>query len=193
MLWLALMTLALAGCALQKIAPSSPDAPGGLAAHTLSGRLSVRYPDPRTGHDESAFAHFDWSDAGGRIRVQLLDPLGQSLALIESDPHQSILTLRDGQRFTGDSPEELTQAALGWRLPLSGLADWLDGRAAHGGVIRRDADGVGHLEEDGWRISFTASDASPADHAAPRRLDLSYTGPGTPLEIRIIIDERSPA
>jgi len=167
----------------------APQASG--AERTLTGRLSVRYQAAREARDETVFASFEWSENAGAVHLKLLDPLGQSLAVIDAAPGAATLTLRNGQHFAGATPEELTAAALGWRLPLAGLGAWLDGRAVHGAPITVDADGVRHLDEDGWHIQF--SGATGGTDMRPRHIDLSYGGPGPTIDMRIVVDGRSGA
>jgi outer membrane lipoprotein LolB len=165
-----------------------PQSLGGRAGErSLTGRLSVHYQHPNSGRDETVFAGFEWTETAGLVRIELLDPLGQGLAVIETSRGAASLTLRDGRHFSGATPEELTQNALGWSLPVSGLSAWLDGRSAHAGVVLADASGDRHLDEDGWHITFSGADDAGV---LPRRIDLGYSGPGPAVEMRIAIAGR---
>ena len=71
-------------------------------------------------------------------------------------------------------------------MPLIGLADWVQGRAAskpapEPTLIRRDADGrLAELEQSGWKILYP-------EYAGgrPSRLTLSFPG----LEFRLAISD----
>jgi outer membrane lipoprotein LolB len=144
-----------------------------------------------TDHEETVFANFDWSERGPDVDLDLLDPLGQSIARVRAAPGASTLTLRDGRVFSGPSPEALTLQVLGWTLPVGGLRAWLEGRAANPEtpLATLDADGNRRLVENGWTIVYMKEEGV----SQPRRLNLSYPGPGISLDLRIVIDTRSGA
>jgi len=181
-------SLMVAACA------SLPPPPSGATAapigREMSGRLSVHYHDLSTDHEETTFANFDWTERGENVQLSLFDPLGQTVARIESNPSNSVLMLRDGRRFVGETPEALTREALGWTLPVRGLIAWLGGRSARDGslVVSSGPDHSRRLSEDGWTILYPDA-ADPPD--APRRIDLSFPGPPVAIDLRIVIDRRS--
>lgn len=184
------MALSLSACAsLTPTLPASAD-------RVVSGRISVHYKDLNTDHEESLHGRFDWVQSKEQIELSLLDPLGQSVALIRSNAAndaaispRSSLTLRDGREFKGTTPEDLSEQALGWRLPLRGLSHWLDGQPAPGQAeLVPDTGNTGmQLAQDGWNISYPGLTSG----SLPRRLDLSYPGPPVQVELKLVIDERS--
>ena len=159
-----------------------------LAGRTIEGRLSVRYKDLETSKEESLSGRFVWTAEADDVELGLLDPLGQTVALVRSGPRGSSITFRDGRRVDGATPEALTQNALGWTLPLRGLRDWLDGRADRGAPVAVLADG--RLLQDRWTVRFVPADGAAAD-APPKRIDLSYPGPPVEVEMRLVVDGRS--
>ncbi len=185
----------LAGCATLPSANESRLA----GARSIEGRLSVRYKDLAGGKEDALSGRFEWTQRGDEIELSLLDPLGQTVALIRSAPGRSSVAFRDGRKVEGATPEALTQDTLGWTVPLSGLGSWLDGRAAAGSSAVMLADGG--LRQDNWTIRFvrdedtskSASDAATntATGAPPRRIDLHYPGPPAEIEMRLVIDQRS--
>ena len=155
---------------------------------TVEGRLSVRYKDLATSKEDALSGRFVWTADATDIDLSLLDPLGQTVALIRSGTERSTVTFRDGRRVDGATPEALTRRALGWTVPLTGLRYWLDGRPdPHSPVTTGDD---GRLRQDGWTIRFVAADDAAPD-APPKRIDLAYPGPPVEIEMRLVVDRRS--
>lgn len=199
----------LAGCAT--IPPTDEPRPAG--ARVIEGRISVRYKDLGNGKEDALSGRFVWTrhapSGGARsatahdsqggandsasIELSLLDPLGQTLALIRSDAIHASITFRNGRTVEGASPEALTQDTLGWAVPLHGLGSWLEGRpAAASAAVTRDDGG---LQQDGWTIRFVREDHKDgaAGKLPPKRIDLFYPGPPAEIEMRLVIDQRSGA
>ena len=155
----------------------------------------MRYKDLERDREESLSGRFDWSERGDAIELALLDPLGQTVALVRSSPAGSSIRFRDGRIVEGATPEALTQETLGWTLPVRGLAAWLDGHPASTAPSTAVA---GHaiderFRQNGWSIAFTPPlerDAQGAN-AKPRRIDLFYAGPPVEIEMRLVVDRRS--
>ncbi len=179
---LALGCLLVASCAT-----TSPSLQRELTGgRSIEGRISVRYHDLASGKEEALSGSFQWSERGDDVELALLDPLGQSVALIRSSPNLSTIAFRDGRRVEGDSPEALTRQALGWTVPLRGMRTWLDGRPATGAdATTLDGDG---FRQDGWTIRFLR-----ADDGSPRRIDLSFPGPPAAIDLRLVVDRREGA
>lgn len=193
MRWIAAYVLA---CILPVGCASLPrSASDGQADRVIEGRISVRYKNLDRDREESLSGRFDWSERGAAIELALLDPLGQTVALIRSSPAGSSIRFRDGRVVEGATPEALTQETLGWTVPMRGLAAWLEG---HPAATSSSAPVEGYsinerFRQDGWTISF----APPVDRGAqgatrkPRRIDLSYAGPPAEIEMRLVVDRRS--
>ncbi len=187
-------TVVMALCACSTVTP--PRTLPSSVQRLVSGRISVHYKDLNTDREETLHGRFDWTQSKEQIELSLLDPLGQSVALIQSNAvddktrtPRSKLTLKDGREFNGTTAEDLSQQALGWRLPLRGLTYWLDGLAAPGKetlVAQPGGSGM-QLSQDGWTILYPGL----APGSVPRRLDLSFPGPPVQVELKLVIDERS--
>jgi len=185
-LWIiALACLLLAACAGPV---KRQDTCGGGAAQcaargapfSAEGRISVKYGD------DSLSGKFAWSHSAARDELSLASPLGNQLAQIVRDASGVVLTNSERQEFRAADVESLTEARLGWRLPLAGLTDWVRGRPqGDGGQARRDDNGrLAELRESGWVIEYSYGDPP----GLPRRLILNYPGAEKPLEIRLVID-----
>ncbi len=155
---------------------------------TIEGRMSVRYKDLASGKEDASSGRFVWTTDGDALELSLLDPLGQTVALIRSDAQRASVVFRDGRRVDGATPEALTQETLGWTVPLHGLRSWLDGRTGADSPATPTADG--RVRQDGWTLRFQHDDAAAAD-APPKRIDLFYPGPPAEIELRLVVDTRS--
>lgn len=131
--------LALVGCA-------SPPPTGPV----LAGRLAVRIDsDP----PRSLSASFELSGSAERGQLQLSGPLGATAAQARWAPGEA--ELRQGeQRQTYPDLDALAVEALGERIPIAALFDWLRGRAWPGAVSQPRADAEPGFRQLGWQISL---------------------------------------
>lgn len=173
-----LAMLAVAGCA--SLPPALLPATPALQAFHLVGRVSVRYGD------DGFSGSLDWHHAPDRDEVLILSPLGQGVAQLVRDPSGVTLTTSDQRVFRAGDAETLTQEALGWRLPLAGLPQWVQGRPAPGGgaLLTRDAEGrVERLAQDGWQIEYLGYKAFAAG-TLPARVFMDSAD----LRLKLVID-----
>ncbi|MBV8047477.1 MAG: outer membrane lipoprotein LolB [Paludibacterium sp.] len=163
-LWLA-VALLLAGCATQEtlFRPAAPQTAGMAdTPFSVSGRLSVNM----NGHGNTA--NFEWAHSVASDDLSINTPVGTTVAHLSRDA--SGVTLEsDGQTWRAPDVERLTQARLGWTLPLSNLVWWIRGQAAPDVPAQFDADGS--LLQQGWRIRFLADADNPSPY--PKRVDLA--------------------
>jgi len=144
----------------------------------LAGRIAVTY------RDEATTGNIAWRHGAQSDEMLLTSPLGQGIARLARAGNEVTLTTQDGREFRAADAESLTEQALGFRLPLAGLTDWVRGRAAPQPATepvreRRDAAGrLAELEQSGWKIRYLEY----AD-ALPSRLTLAYPG----VELRLAI------
>ena len=171
----------LAACATSPLAP--PD-------RAYSGRFAVTtaFAEQR----ESVSGRFSLEIRGPQQIVELTSPLGTTVARVEIEPGAARATGARMQEVRGPDADALTQQLLGWPLPVSGLADWIEGRPVPSRVARVEREGgrVVLLEQDGWTIRLPEySEAT----ARPRRLILErQAGATTPsVVLRLIVDEPS--
>ncbi|GAB3628629.1 lipoprotein insertase outer membrane protein LolB [Pandoraea terrae] len=177
----------MAGCASLK-APASL-AQDGVAAQTYHGRFAVRYE--QHGEPRNTYGNFAWEQAGETITVQLLDPLGQTQAIVHSAPRGASLELPGKAPLTGPRLEDVMHDALGFALPVAGLRYWLQMQPAPGSTAQMTRDPTSgrpaSLRQDGWTIEYQAY--FDADPVRVKRLNLTRTLGGTPLDVRLVIDE----
>jgi len=171
--------VAIAACApLQPATDITTGASGSDAPFTLEGRLSARHGT------DALTAHVDWRHAPGQDSITLASPLGQALAVMERTPQGVTLQAADGRSVAGESFDELTQSALGFPIPVEGLAFWARALAHPGSAYRAERDSAGRvqtLDQDGWAIVYVYADDAAT---LPRRVTLAYPD----IELRMVID-----
>ena len=173
--------LLLAGCAAL---PTSAPESVALSRHALDdfvieGRFSLRQ------NEQNHSGRLRWKHAGGSDEVLLASPFGQGVAEIVADSRSASLTTSDGKTYSAVDAESLTEQVLGYRLPLSLLADWVRGRLVPEHVAERDASGRPlALRHEDWRVAYEYD--SDAPDALPGRLFAERVGV---FELRLRIDE----
>ena len=149
--------------------------PGGFE---LSGRVAVRSAK------HSGSARIFWRHSSGTDEMLITSPVGQTLARISRDNGLFRLETGDRKEYRAYDAESLTEQALGWRLPLAGLSDWIQGRASPdrpAQVSGRPGDGL-DIRQDGWSVAY-----EDFRDGKPSRLRLSREG----IEIRLVVDQWS--
>ncbi len=137
----ALCALGLAGCA--SLAP--PAAPG---SERLAGRLSVQVENDAARSFNAAFELLGSAERGS---LALTTPLGTQVAQADWSPQQVRLRSGDGERLYPDL-DSLAVDALGERVPLAALFDWLRGRPWPAAAHETGAKGFAQL---GWQIDLS--------------------------------------
>jgi outer membrane lipoprotein LolB len=172
---------------LAACAGTSPDgaAPGPAAyvdtPFTATGRLSARHGR------EAVAVHFEWSHRPPRDELAVTTPLGQTVAELSGDAAQPRVEVRTADGRTAEAADwsSLTEQALGFPLPVEGLAAWIRGAPHPGAGYARETDREGRvalLRQDGWEIVYDYPDAAAR---APLRLRITYPE----FEIRVVVDE----
>ena len=153
--WLA-AALLMAGCAQVEIRP-----PQGPLDFDLAGRIAARYGA------ESFTGNVSWRHARGGDEMLISTPFGQGVARIVRQGEAVLLTTADGKEHRANDAEDLTERVLGFRVPIVGLADWVQGRPSP------------ELEARGWKIEYQERD----EQRRPTRLRLTYQG----IELRLAV------
>jgi outer membrane lipoprotein LolB len=157
MRWALLALVLLSACA--GIERSSIDKP----EFDLAGRIAARY------RDESFSGNLAWRHARGADEMLISTALGQGVARIVRDGDAVTLTTAEPREYKATDSESLTEQVLGFRVPLAGLAQWVQGLPAP------------ELEARGWQVEYQERDAQ----GRPRRLRVTYPG----VELRLAISE----
>jgi outer membrane lipoprotein LolB len=180
---LACVSSVLSACATtsKPVAPAATNASGVQQwLGTRTGRISVRAADAR-GAPQSWHAGFEFVERGNTRVLMLTDPLGTTLAKIESDAAGARMTTSNGEQSSYGSLAELTQRVTGVALPESAWRYWLMGSPAPDQPAS-----LGYA--DGFlQAGFVVRVASRQDNGTPRVVDI--TRPDSPdLAVRVALD-----
>ncbi|MSQ53541.1 MAG: outer membrane lipoprotein LolB [Betaproteobacteria bacterium] len=156
--------------------------PGNLPAGSLSagfellGRAAIRHGQ------EAASVSVQWRHQAASDDMLITNSMGQGVARISRADGEVLLETSDGRRFKATDAESLTDRILGWRIPLSGLPDWLRARAAPSPEAHSTLGANGRLvrlEQDAWQIEYQ-------EYRGERPVRMRLSRPN--LEIRLIVD-----
>lgn len=177
---LVLLFALLAGCASVPAPVAAPPVKQALVpSFQLHGRISVR-------HENQAFSgNLEWRHTPADDSFLLLSPLGQGVARINRDAQGVRLQTSDGKILQAADAESLTQRALGFSLPLSGLAHWVQAQAQSADAQRRYGnDGnTEKLSEQGWQIEYF--NYRPVDGGVlPAKIYMEGAG----ISLRLVVD-----
>ena len=161
---------------------------------TLSGRLSVRYQ--KDGKEDGLQGGFRWQQRPDAVRIELLSPLNQTMVQLDVEPDQARLTEAGKPTRVAADLDTLSNEALGWVLPVSGLRGWLQGFSMENGqTLILSAPGQGNAAPvqtaDGWQLSYPdwQQDAESGQWH-PRRIDLQRSSAEFgQMRIHIILDQ----
>ena len=143
----------------------------------LTGRLAARYGE------ESFTGNIAWRHGPGADEMLITSPLGQGVARIVRSGGEVTLSTAEPREYRAADAESLTEQVLGFRLPLAGLADWVQARASPATPAKTQFSPDGKLlllEQAGWTIEYQQY----AD-ALPTRMRVIYPG----IELRLVISQ----
>jgi outer membrane lipoprotein LolB len=182
-----IVVFGLTSCAAVERRPAAGVVPPSVASVKpldISGRISVR--QGREGHTGALRWYFD----PPHHDIRLLSPLGDTVARIVEDAQGVTLTTADRKRLRANDPDELVEAALGWRLPLRGLQHWVLGLAAPDSVAKTETDEeqrVAKIVQDDWEISYGRFRPVQGTEL-PGRIVMKRDD----IEVRLVVDSWSP-
>ena len=171
----ALLLALAAGCA--SVPPAVPAVAIPAANWILQGRIGVQ-----TG-EQSLSGNIRWQHRVETDEVLVTSPLGQGVARIVRNADGVTLEAPNRPPRRAPDAESLTREALGYALPVSGLAWWVQARPDPERSFETTHDGAGRvvqLKQDGWVIDYLQYAAD----ARPRKLVVAREG----LEIRLVAD-----
>ena len=148
----------LAACTHVEIKP-----PEGALDFSLAGRIAVR------SGSEAFTGNIAWRHAQGGDEILLSTPTGQGVAQILRQGDAVLLKTAEGKEYRAADSESLTERVLGFRLPIEGLAETVQGKPSP------------VLESRGWKIEYQERD----EQKRPTRLRLTNTG----AELRLAIHQ----
>jgi len=153
-----LLAAFLAACAQVELKP-----PAGPLEFSLAGRIAAR-----SGKD--AFTgNIAWRHARDGDEMLITTPTGQGVAQIIRQGDAVVLKTSEPREYRAADSEELTERVLGFRLPIEGLAETVQGKPSPA------------LEGRGWKVEYQEFDAQ----RRPTRLRLTNAG----AEVRLAIHQ----
>lgn len=164
--------LVLFGCAQAPLKP-----PEGALEFNVLGRIAARYGN------EGFTGNVDWRHAKAGDDMLISTPLGQGVARIVREGEAVQLTTANGKQYDAPDAETLTERVLGFRVPLEGLADWVEGRpssAANARVTYSPDRKTQLIEERDWRVQYLEY-----ENGRPKLMQLNYPG----IQLRFVISE----
>ena len=177
------LLLALVGCATQT--PSTPETTA-LDELVRHGRFALRAEEPNQA-PEAVQGGFVWRDVKGRLTLDLTNPFGNILARVSVEPGQATLTQANGETLRATDPDGLVQQAIGQRVPVRDLREWLRTPLRilpSMGEIKRDDKGrISSFAQNGWTVEL-----SRFDEQGPRLLVLSRNEANKQIVIRLVVD-----
>lgn len=188
----------LAGCASlgqQEIAAgNAAHVPAYQESINLNGRISVQYE--QNGQPQSLHGSFLWSQTPQGAHLELLSPLGQTVATIDVKPGMATLVQSGRAPQMAADVDQLAAQSLGWPLPVSGMRQWLQGRGTDASgkafVAAEDDKHNNFSTRDGWRVTYANwenVDGAAKGDAHPKRIDLiRNTEQAGRVSIRIAVD-----
>jgi outer membrane lipoprotein LolB len=154
----ALLAALVAACAQVEIKP-----PEGALEFSLAGRIAARYGK------ESFTGNIAWRHARDGDELLISTPTGQGVAQIVRQGDAVLLKTSEPREYRASDSESLTERVLGFRLPIEGLADWVQGKPSP------------VLESRGWKVEYQEYDAE----RRPIRMRVTHSG----VELRFAISQ----
>ena len=176
------LLVALTGCTTlpPETAPALPLGQAFIPSFEITGRISVR-------HEKDGFSgNLLWRHVHGADEFVVQSPFGQGVARVTQNQQGATLEMADGKILRAQTAEDLTQQALGFRLPLGGMPRWVQALAQSGDAELRHAhDGtLAYLSEQGWQIEYL-SYQTLGTATLPNKLTLQ----NAELKLRLVIDD----
>ena len=171
------LALGFAAAAVLGACASLPESRFPLAGgFELAGRVVVRH-----GKDAASGKIF-WRHSDDFDELLITSPIGQGIARISRERGQFRVVTGDNKEYRAADAESLTEQALGWRLPLDGLSDWVQARASPGrpAEIRGEPDSGLEIRQDGWQVAYEEFRGGK-----PFRMRLTRED----IEIHLIVDQ----
>ena len=175
-----LLCVLLAACATPARIDSASTGP--VFERTGRFALSVEHAGGKRDAVQGGFA---WRDTAKELRLDLANPLGNTLARVQVVPTRATLIRSDGSREEAHNPDALVELVLGSPIPVAGLRDWLRGQTGSA-PLNLEKDEAGHptsFSQQGWRVRL-----SRYDDQGPRLLQLNRNEASRNISVRLVID-----
>ena len=161
---LLIAALFLDACATLPVPPSATSVPTNasinqqhlttlatIKSFSLKGRLGV------VTQKQGFSGSIEWQHQQVSDNIDVYSPVGGKIANIAKSTDGVILTDQKGHSIKAQDAESLTDMTLDFRLPLTGLSDWVLGKPTASKIDAATWDEKGQLltlKQDGWDISY---------------------------------------
>jgi outer membrane lipoprotein LolB len=176
------LCLVLAAC----VTPARIAGNGSQGEFSRVGRFALTVTND-DGKQDAVQGGFSWLDDGKRYVLDLTNPLGATQARVEGRPGAAVLNKSDGTRLQASDPDGLVEDAIGSRIPVSGLRDWLRGRLAPTpaptNVQRDESERPLAFDQGGWQARLSRYDA-----LGPQVLVLERREPDRRIVLRLVVN-----
>ncbi|WP_407315058.1 lipoprotein insertase outer membrane protein LolB [Pseudomonas sp. nanlin1] len=150
----------------------------------INGKVGIRAPK------DSGSGTLFWLQRQDYYDIRLSGPLGRGAARLTGRPGHVSLEVANQGRYEAQSPEELLEEQLGWKLPVSHLVWWVRGLPAPDSKseLTLDTDSrLSGLAQDGWTIEYL-SYTQQNGYWLPERMKLH----GQQLDVTLVLKEWQP-
>ncbi|ASY37404.1 outer membrane lipoprotein LolB [Taylorella equigenitalis] len=133
-------------------------------------------------YKNSLSGNFDWIDSNGLLLLTLTATTGQTIATIKVNSVEAVLTDAKGQVLEASTAEELMVRAVGQKMPVSDIRNWIRGKiSSNASNVKRDSNSriVEFMQSD-WNVQLLSYDA-----VGPKRVNLHQDKDGIVTTIRI--------
>ena len=150
---------------------------------------------PPTRDKDSVSGQFNLSRfSNNELVLELANPLGLAVAQLRVRNGQALLQIANQADQQASNLDTLTEQAIGWRVPIDKMANWLNGKS-NGPADDALFDENGRLTEasdSGWRLTVNAwrEDGKPQRLLIQWPIGTSFTPkiPYTKVSLRLIVD-----
>lgn len=166
-----LLGLMLASCATMQPPPTQTTANAASQQRTqrlqavqqfnLEAKLAVQYAG------KGYTARMEWQHETQADTMRIFSPLGQQVALIQRTPYRVTLTDQSGKQHEAADVASLTERLLGWRLPLTGLSQWILGVPHLASPFQAnylESGAPASLTQDQWQITYDGYQQTELNH-----------------------------
>ncbi len=119
----------------------------------LRGRLGIQ-----TEHNGGSL-DINWKQDNNDYVIRMIAPMGQGMYLISGDMQSARIKLPNGKTRIIENPDAMFESALGVKLPVAALRDWVRGIPASSlavDFIKWDEQGLLHIvDQDGWHVEMS--------------------------------------
>lgn len=136
----------------------------------------------------SVQGNFTWRESDSGWTLELLSPLGATMARLSVTPSGALLEEPHAPSLQASSADQLLARVLQEPVPVDAMKDWLKGQVAQSRDlrdVRRDESGrIIGFSQAGWVVSLDRY-----DDIGPRLISVSSQGRKRTVTLRLVVDD----